>query len=157
MRGAPAVDFPVGAERLSLRLHQAVASCMLGLLALWCVQSHPPTGLAFAAWAFALVLAGGSLWHAGRAAPGQAGRLQWNGRMWTLRGGASGQGVTPINVTVVWDLQHALLLYLRGAGTRGGWIWVVHGANTSCWLALRRALMQDGAARVTGALRGRHG
>ena len=161
MRSAPAVDFPVGVGRFAKRLHGFLSAALLALMLLWAAQDAVPTRLKLLGLSLAVLVAGASLPGLRLHPQGRHTRLQWTGRMWWLHAGRPGHrhavASTPVSVSVAWDLQDWMLLRCQEAGRPACWLWAERGADAAHWQDLRRALMQDGSARVAGTLRGRHG
>lgn len=163
MRSAPAVDYPLGGTLLR-DVQRWIAAFFVFLLAAWSLQTRPGLTLACTGWALALTI----LVVARRLATREAtGSLSWNGRMWWLhpapqhrrhgfRPAADIHNPTPTRVEVIWDGQHWLVLFLRPSGRAARWACVVRAKQGPRWLALRRALMRDGVARVEAHLRGGH-
>jgi hypothetical protein len=136
MHNAPAVSYPVGRSRFQGWLLSVLS--LLGLVAtiVWFTQADA------VGWRQWLMLLGATLtllgawWQWQHAVTGQ---LAWDGVVWTW---SEAQANLLVQLTLIADVQHAMLL-LDGANPDSRrWIWVDREASPMRWLALRRAVHQ---------------
>lgn len=123
-------------------------------------------GIAASLWAAAMVLPlaqrmllGGLFaawlgWVALRFLRPARGRLTWQ-RLVALDGGhwawheaeaVGSEGLAPVSLYLVIDLQQRLLLRLQGPAGVPRWVWVEQGRAPDDWLALRRAVVAHAAS-----------
>lgn len=154
MHAAPAVTHSTGRTPL-------LAALLLGL---WVLGAAAALGGASAAWHSPMptwkmavllgapVLTGMALalwWRAQRPR-----RLAWDGVQWRLTYPAvDGVDGPAVQLQVCLDLQRALLLRVRDAGSmRGRWLWTEAGVDTARWHLLRCAV--HAGTPATGAAPG---
>lgn len=149
-RNAPSVSYPVGRCPFWVLMLAALAMCIALVLGLAAADLPAwPRGLLgvlFVAW---LVWAGISLarvprgwlrWQ--RPVAQEAGWWTWSAGL----GGSSGdEGLGPVSLHCVLDLQNRALLRLHGPRGVPRWVWLEQGSAPPDWLALRRAVLAHSA------------
>jgi hypothetical protein len=137
MHNAPAVSYPVGRSRFQGWLLSVVALIGLVSAAVWFTQAD---ALGWRQWlmlSVAISVAFGAWWQWQHAETGQ---LAWDGVVWTW---TAAQASLPVQLTLIADVQRAMLLLLNSAHSDSRrWIWVDRDASSTRWLALRRAVQQ---------------
>ncbi|MDB5964620.1 MAG: hypothetical protein JWQ72_1120 [Polaromonas sp.] len=95
-------------------------------------------GVAVAAVAVTLVLAGVAAASGWKNAP--TGQLAWDGQLWRWESAGYQTGVAGLQLTVLADFQHFLLLRLDNPARAGWWLLAERRAFPSGWMDLRRAV-----------------
>jgi hypothetical protein len=137
MHNAPAVSYPVGRSRFQGWLLSVVS--FLGLVAavVWFNQANAPDWRQWLMLSVVISVAFGAWWQWRQAVAGQ---LTWDGVVWNW---TNGQASVPVQLTLIADVQRAMLLLLSGAQDNSRrWIWVDRDASLTRWLPLRRAVHQ---------------
>lgn len=136
---APAVVYPVHRSRVLGCLLAVVWCSGVGNLALWqATASVSPWPLAAAL--FAVMVAGGFAGTHWFKTP--AGQLTWDGEQWhwDLHGEPAFNFSGAAELSIVVDVQFALLLLFQTKGLGKRWIWVERASKPERWMDLRRAL-----------------
>ena len=148
-RSAPSVSYPVGRCRFwawwLLALGLGIACALLATAQTLPGAPRVVLGAVFlvwVGWALALVLRpakGRLVWQ--RVVAQEAGAWRWQADL----GSAAGEGLAPLSLHLVLDLQQRMLLRLRGPLGVPRWVWVEQGSAPADWLALRRAIVAQPA------------
>jgi hypothetical protein len=135
MHSAPSVIYPVGRSRYARRLLVLVWALGVAGVTLASVQAE---GFDWrrAMLALSAVVAGAAAWT-GLLQSTAPGRLAFDGRHWSISGGAP---LSAARASVALDLQSLLLVSLDEPARRRRWVWVDRQALPERWLDLRRAL-----------------
>ena len=135
MHKAPAVTYPVGPWSLRPLYFFALVAGGVVVLAFWWQQSDP--NAVSPKWLFLTWLAGAvvTVWAFRQDEPGT---LTWSGDKWTWNSRA---GSSNGSVTLLVDLQSAMVVIFRSDGDRVLWFGLRGAMEPSGWPALRRALV----------------
>jgi hypothetical protein len=141
MYSAPAVSYPVGRSRFEGVLIALITVVGAIVVSGWLVQSQDLGLRHVAGLCFWLASTSLAVWHWVRA---PLGSLAWNGKCWTWACGAISETVEP---AVIFDLQQVLLLQFKIGDGASLWIWPERQTDALHWLALRRAVFNQGLER----------
>lgn len=151
MHDAPAVTYPVGPWSLRLLYLTALAAGGVVVVTFWWHQSDaqavPAMGL-LVTWLACLVA---TVWASRRDC---SGALKWGAGKWTW---SSRAGASNGTLTVLVDVQRAVVVVFRPDGGPALWFWLHRAAEPSVWPALRRALVSTSGRRPLPADRTKDG
>ncbi|KKW67790.1 hypothetical protein AAV94_09205 [Lampropedia cohaerens] len=139
--GPIAVSFPVKPHARALRY--ALISSLVSLLALiliayqtWTARSSAALWMLAALWLLSVVLMVRQ-WRA--FVPGH---LHWQQGQWLWQRTGAASAIR-MQVRLVWDGQHRLLLHCKAGGNAPTWLWLERSMAPHLWSDLRRALHHD--------------
>jgi hypothetical protein len=140
MHNAPSVSYPVGRCAFQRWLFVGFAVFASATLSAWALN----LGLSIV-WSIAVAAAALGVLLGWRAL-GQAGMLTWDGQVWCLHDQGLGFQDALGDVSVVLDVQKALLLRWQPASdtlhAKPQWLWLGLQSSDNRWQDLRRAVYQ---------------
>jgi hypothetical protein len=140
MHNAPSVSYPVGRCAFQRWLFIGFAVLASSVLSAWALN----LGLSIV-WSIAVAAAALGVLLGWRAL-GQAGMLTWDGQVWCLHDQGLGFQDALGDVSVVLDVQKALLLRWQPASdtlhAKPQWLWLGLQSSDNRWQDLRRAVYQ---------------
>ena len=140
MHNAPSVSYPVGRCAFQRWIFSGVALLTSAVLIAWAFSQ----GLKWLWFAGFSATALGA-WQGWRAL-GQRGMLTWDGQVWCLHDQAEDLEDALGEITVMWDVQKALLLRRLPASdtltSKPQWLWLGLQSSDQRWQDLRRAVYQ---------------
>jgi hypothetical protein len=134
---APSVSYPLRRSFAQAIVYLCVWVSATALIVSWiCFSRSQGLVLMLGFTAIALVAMVGSFGL--RSSP--VGQLVWDSQQWHWESAAYQSGVLQVEVLVIADFQHILLIRLENQAHASLWLWVERKAAPQRWLDLRRAI-----------------